>query len=174
MYEFIMLNQWKYRKGGCREKVWCGDSLTHIVQKIYDFKRERWIKFGIVASSVICNSRQQTHGLRVSPSKLIPDLSPKKIETGKKHYYHFLVIKYFCHSSNQSLLFLVWIYNIFWKNSFLFKSPCLDSYYLESFSWKTTSHKDHLEVCLLHSRLLSGLYGTWSPMKYLLLFLLNA
>ena len=97
MYEFIMLNQWKYRKGGCREKVWCGDSLTpNIVQKIYDFKRERWIKVGVVASSIICNSRQQTHGLRVSPSKLIPDLSPKKIETGKKHYYHFLVIKYFC------------------------------------------------------------------------------
>ena len=32
-------------------------------------------------------------------------------------------------------------------------------------SWKTTSHKDHLEVCFPNSRLLSGLYGMWSSMK---------
>ena len=37
------------------------------------------------------------------------------------------------------------------------------------FSWKTTSHKDHLEVCLLNSRLLSGLIGMWSSMKITLL-----
>ena len=27
---------------------------------------------------------------------------------------------------------------------------------VELFSWKTTSHKDHLEVCLSNSKLLSG------------------
>ena len=37
------------------------------------------------------------------------------------------------------------------------------------FSWKTTSHKDHLEVFLPNSRLLSGLIGMWSPMKITLL-----
>ena len=31
--------------------------------------------------------------------------------------------------------------------------PCLSTK-VESFSWKTTSHKDHLEVCLYNSRLL--------------------
>ena len=34
-----------------------------------------------------------------------------------------------------------------------------------SFSWMTTSHKKHLEVCLPDSSLLSGLYGMWSSMK---------
>ena len=29
---------------------------------------------------------------------------------------------------------------------------------LRGTSWKTTSHKDHLEVCLPNNRLLSGLY----------------
>ena len=37
-------------------------------------------------------------------------------------------------------------------------------YHVEVFSWKTTSHKDHLEVCLPTSRLLFGLYGMWSSM----------
>ena len=32
---------------------------------------------------------------------------------------------------------------------------------IELFSWKTTSHKDHLEVCLPMCRLLSGLYCLW-------------
>ena len=36
---------------------------------------------------------------------------------------------------------------------------------VELFSWKTTSHKYHLEVCLPNSRLLSGLTGMWSSMK---------
>ena len=36
---------------------------------------------------------------------------------------------------------------------------------IELFSWKTTSNKDHLEVCLPNSRLLSGLIGMWSSMK---------
>ena len=36
---------------------------------------------------------------------------------------------------------------------------------LELFSWKTTSHKDNIEVCLPNSQLLSGLIGMWSPMK---------
>ena len=38
---------------------------------------------------------------------------------------------------------------------------------LELFSWKTTSHKDHLEVFLPNSRLLSSLIciGMWSSMK---------
>ena len=36
---------------------------------------------------------------------------------------------------------------------------------VELFSWKTTSHKYHLEVCLPNSRLLSGLIGMWSSMK---------
>ena len=36
---------------------------------------------------------------------------------------------------------------------------------VELFSWKTTSHKDHLEVCLPNSRLLSGLIGMWSSTK---------
>ena len=41
---------------------------------------------------------------------------------------------------------------------------------IELFSWKTTSHKDHLEVCLLpNSRLLSDLIGMWSSMKIALL-----
>ena len=39
------------------------------------------------------------------------------------------------------------------------------NYVQELFSWKTTSHKDHLEVFLPISRLLSGLYGMWSSMK---------
>ena len=33
------------------------------------------------------------------------------------------------------------------------------------FSWKITSHKDHFEVCLPNSRLLSGLIRMWSSMK---------
>ena len=37
--------------------------------------------------------------------------------------------------------------------------------YLELFSWMTTSHQDHLEVCLSNSRLLSGLIGMWSSMN---------
>ena len=36
---------------------------------------------------------------------------------------------------------------------------------VELFSWKTTSHQDHLKVCLRISRLLSGLHGMWSSMK---------
>ena len=40
---------------------------------------------------------------------------------------------------------------------------------LELFSWKTTSHKAHLEVCLPKSRLLSGLIGMWSCMKITLI-----
>ena len=43
--------------------------------------------------------------------------------------------------------------------------PNLEIFRLELFSWKTTSHKDHLEVCLPNSRLLSGLIGMWSSMK---------
>ena len=36
---------------------------------------------------------------------------------------------------------------------------------LELFSWKTTTHKDHLDVCLPNSRLLSGLTRMWSCLK---------
>ena len=36
---------------------------------------------------------------------------------------------------------------------------------IEVFSWKTISHKDHLEVCLPNIILLSGLIGIWSSMK---------
>ena len=36
---------------------------------------------------------------------------------------------------------------------------------MELFSWKTTSHKDHLEVYLPNSRLLSGLIRMWSSVK---------
>ena len=36
---------------------------------------------------------------------------------------------------------------------------------IELLSWMNTSHKDHLEVCLPKSRLLSGLIGMWSSMK---------
>ena len=48
--------------------------------------------------------------------------------------------------------------------------------YVELFSWKTTSHKDHLEleVCLPNSRLLSGLIGMWSCMKITLNFILKS
>ena len=42
---------------------------------------------------------------------------------------------------------------------------CLLMFKLELCSWKTTSHKDLLEVCLPNSRLLSGLIGMWSSMK---------
>ena len=38
-------------------------------------------------------------------------------------------------------------------------------HFKELFSWKTTSLKAHLEVCLPKSRLLSGLIGMWSSMK---------
>ena len=43
---------------------------------------------------------------------------------------------------------------------------------VELFSWKTTSHKDHLEVGLPNSRLLSSLIGMWSYMKITLCFFL--
>ena len=36
---------------------------------------------------------------------------------------------------------------------------------IELFSWKTTSHNDHLEICQPIRRLLSGLYGMWSSIK---------
>ena len=36
---------------------------------------------------------------------------------------------------------------------------------VELFSWKTTFHEGHLEVCLFYSRLLPGLFGMWSSMK---------
>ena len=36
---------------------------------------------------------------------------------------------------------------------------------VELFSWKTTSHKDHLEVCLPNSKLLSDFIGMLSSMK---------
>ena len=38
---------------------------------------------------------------------------------------------------------------------------------VEIFSWKTTSHKDHFEVCLPHSWLLSGLIVVGLPWKLL-------
>ena len=41
---------------------------------------------------------------------------------------------------------------------------------LKSFSLKITSHKDHLEVCLTISILLSGLSKMWSSMKISLIF----
>ena len=41
--------------------------------------------------------------------------------------------------------------------------------HLELFSCEITSHKDHIEVCLPNSRLLSGLIGIWSSMKITLL-----
>ena len=44
---------------------------------------------------------------------------------------------------------------------------------VELFSWKTTSLKDHLEVCLPNSRLLSGRIAMWSSMK-ITLFILHA
>ena len=37
--------------------------------------------------------------------------------------------------------------------------------YWELFSWKTTPYKDHLEVCLPNSWLLSDLIGMWSSIK---------
>ena len=43
---------------------------------------------------------------------------------------------------------------------------------VELISWKTTSHKDQLEICLPNSRLLSCLIGMWSSMK-ITLSLLN-
>ena len=36
---------------------------------------------------------------------------------------------------------------------------------VELFSWKTTFHKGHSEVCLSYIRLLPGLLGMWSSMK---------
>ena len=45
---------------------------------------------------------------------------------------------------------------------------------LELFSWKTTSHKDHLEVYLPISRVLYGLSGMWSSMKITLIKSYNA
>ena len=42
---------------------------------------------------------------------------------------------------------------------------------VELIAWKTTSHKDHLEVCLPNSRLLSGLYGMLSSMTISLVFI---
>ena len=56
-------------------------------------------------------------------------------------------------------------------NTNLHRIICL--FNVELFSWKTTSHKDHLEVCLSNSRLLSGLIRIWSSMKIALLFLQN-
>ena len=47
------------------------------------------------------------------------------------------------------------------QNFFIGHSACT----VELFSWKATSHKDHYEVCLPISRLLSGLYGMWSSIK---------
>ena len=49
---------------------------------------------------------------------------------------------------------------------------------VELFSWKTTSNKDHIEVCLPNGRLLSGPIGMWSSMKitlinYILLLILT-
>ena len=41
----------------------------------------------------------------------------------------------------------------------------INKMWVESFSWRTISHKDHLEVCLPISRLLSVLSGMWSSMK---------
>ena len=38
-------------------------------------------------------------------------------------------------------------------------------FYVQLFSWKTTFHKDHLEVCLPNSRLVHGLLGIWASMK---------
>ena len=39
------------------------------------------------------------------------------------------------------------------------------SYCIELFSWKSTSHKDRLEVFLPYSRLPSGILGMWTSMK---------
>ena len=41
--------------------------------------------------------------------------------------------------------------------------------HLELFSWKTTSQKDHLEVCLPNSRHLSGLIGMLPSIKIILI-----
>ena len=43
-------------------------------------------------------------------------------------------------------------------------------YDIELFSWKITSNKDHLELCLANRRLLSGLFGMWSSMKITLCY----
>ena len=44
---------------------------------------------------------------------------------------------------------------------------------IEVFSWRTTSLKDQIEVCLPRNKLLSCLHGMWSCMKICLQTLLN-
>ena len=41
--------------------------------------------------------------------------------------------------------------------------------YVELLSWKTTSHEEHLDVCLPNGRLQSGLLRKWSSMKITLI-----